>query len=426
MKKINVLIFPCEGINSIELHDALSNCVNINVLGASSVKREGRFVFKNYISEIPNIDECDFIEKLNIVIKNYNIDIIFPTHDTVVQYLAEHKDDINAKIISDDKFTAEICRSKKKTHDLFSGYDFMPNRIKSLEEKIHFPLFSKPDDSQGGNGAHVINSYEELENEDFSKNIITEYLPGEEYTVDCFTDKQSRLRYVAPRQRYRIMSGICVSGTTLPINQEISHIAEIINSKLKFQGLWYFQLRKDKFGKMKLLEISCRCSGTMCLTRARGINLPMLSVYNALGYDLTLFDNGLNIEMERILTGLYQVNCHYENVYIDFDDTIVVNDSVNLKAVSFLYQCKNNHKNVFLLTKHEFDIYDSLKRYALSADLFDQIIHLNNGLNKSGYIHSKNSIFIDNSYKERLDVHVNCQIPVFDVDALEFLIDHKK
>lgn len=109
MKKIRVLVFPCEGMNAVELHEALSSCVNIDVLGASSVERHGRYIFKNYISTIPNISEEDFIEKLNNEIVRFNIDVIFPTHDAVVKYLSENKVKIKAKIISDDPYTAKYA-----------------------------------------------------------------------------------------------------------------------------------------------------------------------------------------------------------------------------------------------------------------------------------------------------------------------------
>ena len=53
MGKTNVLVFPAGEINSVELHDALSHNVNIEVFGCSSEERHGGFVFKNYRGNIP-------------------------------------------------------------------------------------------------------------------------------------------------------------------------------------------------------------------------------------------------------------------------------------------------------------------------------------------------------------------------------------
>ena len=119
MPKINVLVFPAGEVNSIELHDALSTCVNIELLGASSIDRHGEYVFKNYISGVPMISAPDFINQFNKILKDKNIDVVFPTHDTVAKFFADNRDKINAKIICGDKYTSDICRDKKLTYELF-------------------------------------------------------------------------------------------------------------------------------------------------------------------------------------------------------------------------------------------------------------------------------------------------------------------
>ena len=139
--------------------------------------------------------------------------------------------------------------------------------------------------------------------------------------------------------------------------------------------------------------------------------------------DVVLFDNGKNVAMDRALYSRYNLDIEYEDVYIDFDDTITLRNQVNPLTMFFLYQCRNKGKKVFLLTRHIDDIYNSCKKYAISEDLFSEIIHIKDNTKKSAYIKSKKSIFIDNMFKERLDVKDSCGIPVFDADGFEFLLD---
>ena len=272
MTKINVLVFPAGEINSIELHDALSTCVNIELFGASSIDRHGGYVFRNYISNVPMINAPDFFQKFNELIRKYNIEIIFPTHDTVAMFFAKNRDRINAKIIAADKITSEICRDKEKTYEILKGEDFLPEIYKEINS---YPVFIKPKEGQGAVGAKLVKSEKDIPDVDLKDYVICEYLPGEEYTVDCFTNFQGELKVISPRSRNRLLAGVCVSGKTEELADEIKHIAERINSKLKFNGLWWFQIKKDVNGKWKLLEISTRCAGTMCLTRAKGLNLPI-------------------------------------------------------------------------------------------------------------------------------------------------------
>lgn len=421
MAKINVLIFPAGEINSIELHDALSTCVNVELWGASSIERHGSYVFKNYISNVPLINESNFFEKFNQILSDKKIDVIFPTHDTIAEFFAENQEKINAKIVCADKLTSEICRDKQKTFDLFKEYYFCPNIYSDFKK---LPVFIKPRKGQGAVGAKLITNEKDIPSAiNLEYYVVCEYLPNEEYTVDCLTDKNGELKAILPRSRKRLMAGVCVAGQNEKLTKEIKNIAETINNKLKFKGLWYFQIKKDANNKFKLLEISTRCAGTMCLSRAQGVNLPLLSVYTVMGYDIDIFQNPYNVVMDRTLISRYKIDYEYDTVYFDFDDTLIINDKVHLPSIRFLYQCKNQNKKIVLITKHEKDLNETLGKYAISTNLFDNILHLKINDKKIDFIKPEKAIFIDNAFQERKAVQDKFNIPVFDVEGLEVLLD---
>ena len=54
--------------------------------------------------------------------------------------------------------------------------------------------------------------------------------------------------------------------------------------------------------------------------------------------------------------------------------------------------------------------------------LFDSIIHLDKDAKKSDWIKQQNSIFIDDSFSERMEVFNAKEIPTFDINMLELLI----
>ena len=425
MSKSNVLIFPAGEINSVELHDALSHNVNIEVFGCSSQDRHGGYVFKRYRSGLPNIADDSFIKVFNQLIDEWNIDFVFPTHDTVALYLAEHQDIIHAKIIVATLKTAEICRDKKKTYDLFSDCDFCPAQFDGFD---NLPVFIKPRDGQGAKGAKCIQRQDEVPLDIVKSDyVISEYLPGEEMTVDCITDSKGNLCACLPRLRNRLLAGVCVAGTSVHASDEILSIAKEINSRMDFLGLWYFQVKKSKQGKYKLLEISTRCAGTMCLSRARGVNLPLLSVYAAQGKDISVFENPFTVKMDRSLISRYFIDYEFDKVYIDYDDTVIEKEYVCLPVIKFLYQCKNKGIKVILISRHEEDhddsILDSLHHHFISESLFDKIIKLSFSENKCDYIEPEKAIFIDNAYTERKKVHDKLRIPVFDIEGIEVLED---
>lgn len=441
--KIGVLVFPAGEVNSVELHDALSACVNIRLYGASSVDRHGEFVFKNYISGIPSIQDPDFLDELNHLIQKHQIDVVIPTHDDVALFFAAHQKDIKASVLTAEYQTALVCRDKKKTYEAFADCDFCPEvyPITRLTEKKYavdsserpnvpasFPLFMKPRKGQGSINARQIFNIKELPADDsLDEYVFCEYLPGMELTVDCFTSHSGELQAVLPRSRQRVFGGISVRGRTEVLTTEIQKIAETINSRLHFLGLWYFQIKQGENGRFKLLEISARCAGTMCLSRAKGVNLPLLSVYAAIGKNTEILENEYSLTVDRTLISRYKTTLQYDRVYIDFDDTILADGKVNLQSIRFLYQCANSQKKVVLLTHHKADHNDSavdaLRSCRIDPGLFDEIIELSFDVPKYTIILPEGSIFIDNAYCERREVHQRLGIPVFDVDGIEVLLD---
>lgn len=116
--------------------------------------------------------------------------------------------------------------------------------------------------------------------------LILDYLPGKEYTIDCFTDRHGVLRFVGPhRERARILNGISVNS--FPVKDPVfSNMAEVINKNLKLRGVWFFQVKEAKDGELGLMEIAPRVGGTMGLTRNMGVNLPLLTILDAMDTEI--------------------------------------------------------------------------------------------------------------------------------------------
>lgn len=429
---LNVLVFPCGSEIGLEVHKALQFAKGINLIGGSSVKDHGRMVYSNYIEDIPNVKDDDFVDKINSLVCKYKINYIIPAHDSVVLKLAQHSEEISAEIITSEKYTCEVCRSKKKTYEVFCDEDFTPHMYLEEEEIEEFPVFMKPDVGQGSVGIALAKNENEMKFnlEKDNSLLVLEYLPGKEYTIDCFTNSKGELLFIGQRGRNRIKSGISVNSEVIKPSEEVINIANIINNKLKFRGAWFFQVKEDKQGKLKLLEIAPRIAGTMSLHRNYGCNFPLMSIYDREGYEVSVINNNFVMEVDRALTNRFNINYDYENVFIDFDDTITLKGKANPLTMMFLYQCVEKEKKIYLITKHVNDIYETLEQIKIDKNIFTEIIRIKREEDKHKYLkdvaNNNNGIFIDDSYAERAAISKELSIPVFDVDALEALIDWRR
>lgn len=429
MKKINVLVFPCGSVTAMDINFSLRYSMNVNIFGASSIDDHGKYIYKNYIGDVPNIADPDFLEAFEKILIQYHIEYIFPTHDSVALFLVDHQDSLSAKVIAADANTTKICRYKSLTYSALDEYGFTPMHYSSVSNDVSFPVFLKPDDGQGGKNSYYVDSYEDLVyyHKKYPSHLICEFLPGDEITVDCFTDRHSQLRFVCERSRDRLLAGVSVHARVLPLEEKVLCIANQINSVLKFRGYWYFQLKKDQTGEYKLLEISTRLAGTACLTKQLDVNFALLSILDFSNQDVVISPNHFGIEVDRSLCGRYSLDIEYGCVYIDLDDTLIFSDgSYNSLALMYLYQCVNNNIEIILITKHEGNVEEFLNNSHIPLTIFTKILSLPHDDPKFLHIDlDKKPIFIDNSFAERKDVREKLGIPCFDISNIECLLDWK-
>jgi hypothetical protein len=418
-----VLIFPSGAENALEINEAIKHSVHVEVIPGSGRCDYSELLYENEVNKLPFVDSPEFLTELNKTILNEDIKLIFPTDDTAALVLSKNASNIKAKIISSDYYTNDICRYKVKTYNLFKEEDFCPKIYFKTLENDKYPIFSKPNIGQGSQGVQIIKNQEQHKRLIDNDNIIfVEYLPGKEYTIDCFTNKEGKLLFSGARERAEIKMGISFKTFEFHLTEEIKTIAEKINEKLNFRGLWFFQLKEDKLGNLKLLEVSTRTAGTMGYFRHKGVNLPLFSVFDALDMDVEIRKQNFDVTLFRTTKNKYKYSFTYDCVYIDYDDTVIVNNKVNKEMIAFIYQCKNNGIRVFLISKHGYNVHQSLRNYFIDPGVFDQIITLHLEEKKSDLITEKNAIFIDNWYKERKEVSEKHQIPCFDVDIVNSLI----
>lgn len=430
MKHVNVLVFPCGSEVGLELNHALKDASFITLFGASSVEDHGKCVFENYVGGIPFVTAPDFIEKLNEVIVEKQIDYLYPAMDQVVDVLSEHRDALKAQLIAPEHDAVCTCRNKAQTYRRLAGLDFVPKVYASAEGVDAFPVIIKPEEGYGAKGFQILKTVDELKfalRQAKVPNVICEYLSGEEYTVDCFTNRNGVLQYVSCRSRSRIRNGISVNSRMQPHDDRIGEIARQISGRIHMRGAWFFQIKKDGQGSYKLLEVATRVAGTMCLNRAVGVNLPLLSVFDMMGYDVEITRQPYEVEVDRALYNAYSIQRKFREVYLDFDDTLIVHSRVNPNLMRFLYQCVNDRIPVRLITKHDVDIMADLKKYRINPELFDEIISIDRGQRKCDFVHpSRDALFIDDSFAERKQMQEETGMVCLGVDAVECLINYRQ
>ncbi len=424
--KHRVLIFPAGSEIGLEILSSLKYSHHVEVFGASGKSDHAAYVYDedHYVEDDLYVDGPDFIERFNRLLRSLHIEYIYPTHDTVCCFLAEHQSELEARVLSSCAETNRIARYKRLTYDLFGSHDFCPQLFSAPWDDLRFPVFLKPDDGQGSKGTCIAADSQDLTFHlgKCPELLVTEFLPGAELSVDCFTDFNGKLLFIGSRTRERIQMGISFRSTALEVTEEIGQIARSINDTVSLNGAWFFQVKRDTQGKFKLMEFAPRQSSTMGLYRHTGVNFALLSLFNAMGMPVEILQNQYTVQLDRSLHNRFKSDLTFKRVYIDFDETLVVGKHVHEQAMAFLYQCRNRNISVVLLTKHRYNLADTLRDCGISEHLFERIVQVNDAQDKCDFINPAEAIFIDNYWFDRRAVKRKFGISVFDVDAIECLL----
>ena len=414
----NVMVFSCGSIPGIDINFALRGNGEYKVYGASSYDDHGIYVYENYIGNVPFIFEPDFIPRFNAILEQYSIDFIIPLHEDMILFFQQHIDEIHAVVVSSCYETAVLCRYKSKTYEALKEFDFVP-RTYQVKEVENFPVFVKKDDDQGARHAYKVDNADDLMlYATQEKMIICEYLPGEEVTVDCFTDRHGKLRFVNPRAADRILAGIDVHARRLMNDAVIAEIAEKINSRVSFRGSWFFQIKRDVNGKFKLLEIATRFAGAFALTMGMDLNTPLMALRDFDNKDVVFSFNDHPIEADKMFISRYQTDNTYDCVVLDGLSALMLNDKVNTMMMMFIYQAINEQKRIVLVSDDFDRERQILRNHKIDENLFEMTADVGTDTWEKAVLISKNE-------KHRIDVREEYGIYAYEPNRIEVLLNWK-
>jgi hypothetical protein len=420
-----VLVFPCGSEVGLEVERAVGANKHFELVGLTSAGVRGDFgptVYREHRSDGPRLDDPGAADAVARIVRDASIDLVFPAMDVATTAL--DPDRVGCPVVGSPLDTCRLVRSKSATYDALTGVVPVPARYATADDAdARPPLFLKPDVGQGSQGTHLARTRDEARALAAGRPdlLILEYLPGVEHTIDAFTDRHGVLRFASPRRRDRTKAGISVHSRTVhePALVELAHA---INGALRLRGGWFFQTRARADGSPALLEVGARIAGTSTVTRALGVNLVALALYDALGLDVDVAPLGApGAEVLRPLTNRFVLPLRYRHAYVDLDDTLIVAGRLNVAGVAFCAQCVNDGVAVHLVTRHAGDLAATLGRYRLSG-LFDSVHHLGPNEPKSDVVVEPDAVFIDDAWRERREVAARRGVPVFDVDGFEILL----
>lgn len=287
------------------------------LVGDANPTASGRFLAPQFV-QLPNAGDDSFIPFVLDVCRRNKIDVVFPLVTRELFKFSEHKQEFaqeGIRILVSDFDSLSIANDKGKLYThlqargipvpdfrITSTYDGLVKAVKELGYPTK-PLCVKPTVSNGSRGvrilqqsvnefdllfhhkpSHLFITFEHLlsilRGHTFPELLISECLPGEEFTVDTLVG-EGKAKLILPRVRTKMNGGISVQGTFLNHAEIIAYCTEVI-STLDLEGPIGLQVKADEQNRFRILEINPRIQGTSVAALGLGINLPLLAVQDSI------------------------------------------------------------------------------------------------------------------------------------------------
>lgn len=300
----------------------LSQDSNIRLTVADAdAQATGRYLHDAFV-QIPKADDPHFSETLLAICKERKVQIIMPLVTRELFHFAREKQAFEAagiRVLVSSEKSIGIANNKSACYQFLKekGIAVPDYRIvKTAEEFVHaaFELghphqsFTfKPSVSNGSRGFRIVsdslneteqlfqykpyNTYityahalKILSSQPFPELLLSEYLPGDEFSVDCLANHGAAVM-VVPRLRSKMINGISVQGAFVQNEAVIAYCQHIIDA-IGLHGNIGIQVKLNGAGQPLLLEINPRVQGTIVAGLGAGINLPLLAVKQELGLNI--------------------------------------------------------------------------------------------------------------------------------------------
>jgi len=320
-KDVRVLITGIGGPAAIGAFRSLKERGGVTIVGADSDPyAPGLFlVGKGYV--VPKaVEEAPFINRILEISRKHKIDVILPCVDEEIPAFAKRREEIWDEGVG---MLVPSPEAASKVMDKFLFYETLAqggipvpehHLINTQEDvceaidRIGYPIVVKPCIGRGGRGVAILkdSSETEIHMRGITEPLVAcEYLPGTEYDVNLVVDRKGGISPICLAETLEYRAGITMKGVTVR-DEHLQRLAEdAIKSIANYLGPAGYDLKDDRNGRAKVLEINPRFTAPIFLYARAGCNLPWISVLLALGEDLPVMDKYGSYSARQLLTRAY-------------------------------------------------------------------------------------------------------------------------
>ncbi|MEI3788306.1 MULTISPECIES: ATP-grasp domain-containing protein [Chryseobacterium] len=212
--------------------------------------------------KVPYAMADNYIDIINFIIEKEKIDLIIPSTDYEVYYLALHKDKLKAQAV-----VSEVSTSKKYLDKYLSYEHHKENNLPFAEAYLpkdyiqgtFIDYIVKPREGRGSRGLHI--NPKDLSGFDETY-MVQKLIQGKEITTAFYVNKNNELHGFINLERTLENGATSECTVNRSFDTELEIILKELVDKNDFVGSANLQSIVDEQGNIIPFEVNCRISGT--------------------------------------------------------------------------------------------------------------------------------------------------------------------
>ena len=280
---INILLTSAGGVSGIFLSRHLRNTGDYKLIAIDRSEINPLLNWVDSFYTVPSITDETYLQKIIEIIKLESIEIIIPITSFDVEFFAlpDVKNKLKSvKYILLDYDIQKILSNKQTCYEYLDSINILTPSIYKNNELIEYPVIMKPKEGTGSKEVVLIQN--EFDFNYWSKKninyILVEYIPGKEFTADCFFNWNGKCLGVNVRERIKMNGG----GAVITKNENKIDVENIITKLEKtgvVKGPVNFQFKQLINGDLIVFDFNTRfASGGLPLTVKSGFDIPNILI----------------------------------------------------------------------------------------------------------------------------------------------------
>jgi carbamoyl-phosphate synthase large subunit len=279
----NILLTSAGGLSGIFLSKHLKNTGSYKLVAIDRSERNPLLNWVDSFYTVPSVTDELYLQKIVDIIKLEQIEIIIPITSFDVEFFS--MPDVKLKLDSVkylllDYDIQQKLSNKHTCYEYLNKIDILTPFIYKNNDMINFPVIMKPKEGTGSKDVVLIENEFDL-NYWTKKNtnyILVEYIPGKEYTADCFFDANGVCVGVNVRERIKMNGGGAVI-TQNDYNIDLKKLLYKLESTGEIKGPVNFQFKVLNNGDILVFDFNTRfASGGLPLTVKSGFDIPNILI----------------------------------------------------------------------------------------------------------------------------------------------------